>query len=115
MDLLTALKILIRRYPVVLTGLVLTLLGVFQVGKMIEPTYEAKSTVLLLSPGSSTTNPFNEFGANLEVTADAIMVVLQSPVGGEKLEAAGATGGVQPPGIPGPLIGITPRAPPPSA
>jgi hypothetical protein len=111
MDLLTALKILIRRYPVVLTGLMLTVLGVFQVGRMIEPTYEAKSTVLLLSPGSSTTNPFNEFGANLEVTADAIMVVLQSPVGGEKLEAAGATGGFKLERTQGPLIDITASAP----
>jgi hypothetical protein len=111
MDLLTALKILLRRWPVMLAGLVFTVFAVIQVGRMIEPTYEAKSTVLLLSPGSSTTNPFNEFGANLEVTADAIMVVLQSPVGGEKLEAAGATGGFKLERNEGPLIDIIASAP----
>ena len=58
---------------------------------MVAPQYEAKGTVLLLSPGANA-NPYLDFGPNLEVAADALMVVVQSPVGVEKLEAAGATG-----------------------
>jgi capsular polysaccharide biosynthesis protein len=110
MDLLTALKILLRRWPVVLAGLAITVFGFFQIGAMIAPTYEAKSTVLLLSPGSSTTNPFNEFGGNLDVTADALMVVLQSPSGAEKLERAGVTGTFKLERTSGPLIDITAKA-----
>ena len=91
MDLLTALKILIRQWPVVLAGIALTFFGVIQVGNMVDPTYEAKGTVLLLSPGAG--NQYLEFPAGLEVTADALVVVLQSPVGGKRMEAAGATGG----------------------
>ena len=110
MDLLTALKILIRRWPVVLIGLAITVFGFFQIGAMIAPTYEAKSTVLLLSPGSSTTNPFNDFGANLDVTADALMVVLQSPAGAENLKANGATGTFKLERTSGPLVDITASA-----
>ncbi|HEY7070360.1 MAG TPA: hypothetical protein VH479_09615 [Acidimicrobiales bacterium] len=110
MDLLTALRILIRRWPVVLIGLAVTVIGFIQIGAMIAPTYEAKSTVLLLSPGSNTTNPFNEFGGNLDVTADALMVVLQSPAGAEKLKADGATGSFKLERTSGPLVDITASA-----
>lgn len=109
MDLLTALKILARQWPVVLTGLVLTVVGVFQVGSMVAPQYEAKGTVLLLSPGANA-NPYLDFGPNLEVAADALMVVVQSPVGGEKLAADGATGTYSLERVSGPLIDISASA-----
>jgi len=110
MDLLTALKILIRQWPVVLAGLVLTVIGVRQVGPMVEPTYEAKGTVLLLSPGADA-NPYLDFGPNLEVAADALMVVVQSPAGTARLEAAGGAGGFELERVSGPLIDISASAP----
>ncbi len=105
MDLLTALKILLRRWPVVLAGLVLTVFAVVQVGQIVKPTYEAKATVLFKSPGAA--NPFLEFPQGLEVTADALIVVLQSPVGGKQLEAAGATANYSLERTNGPIVEIT--------
>jgi hypothetical protein len=105
MDLLTALKILIRQWPVVLAGFLLTIVGVIQVGNMVDPTYEAKGTVVLLSPSAS--NPFLEFPGGLEVTADALVVRLQSPVGGEQMEAAGATAAYSLERTNGPIVDIT--------
>jgi hypothetical protein len=105
MDLLTALKILIRQWPVVLAGFLLTIVGVIQVGNMVDPTYEAKGTVVLLSPSAS--NPFLEFPGGLEVTADALVVRLQSPVGGEQMEAAGATAAFSLERTNGPIVDVT--------
>jgi hypothetical protein len=105
MDLLTALKILLRRWPVVLAGLVFTVFAVIQVGMVVKPTYEAKATVLFKSPGAA--NPFLEFPAGLEVTADALIVVLQSPVGAKQLEAAGATADYSLERTNGPIVEIT--------
>jgi hypothetical protein len=105
MDLLTALKILLRRWPVVLAGLVFTVFAVIQVGQVVKPTYEAKATVLFKSPGAA--NPFLEFPQGLEVTADALIVVLQSPVGGKQLEAAGATANYSLERTNGPIVEIT--------
>jgi hypothetical protein len=110
MDLLTALKILARQWPVVVAGLVLTVVGIFQVGAMVAPSYEAKGTALLLSPGANA-NPYLDFGPNLEVAADALMVVIQSPVGTETLEASGgAVGSFKLERTNGPLIDITATA-----
>lgn len=109
MDLLTALKILARQWPVVVAGLLLTIVSIFQVGAMVAPSYEAKGTALLLSPGANA-NPYLDFGPNLEVAADALMVVIQSPVGTETLEAAGATGQFKLERTNGPLIDITATA-----
>ncbi len=108
MDLLTALKILLRQWPIVLAGLVLTFFGVKQVGGMVAPTYEAKGTVLLLSPGAG--NQYLEFPAGLQVTADALVVVLQTPVAGKQVEAAGATGAYSLERTTGPLVDITANA-----
>jgi hypothetical protein len=105
MDLLTALKILLRRWPVVLAGLVFTVFAVIQVGMVVKPSYEAKATVLFKSPGAA--NPFLEFPAGLEVTADALIVVLQSPVGAKQLEAAGATADYSLERTNGPIVEIT--------
>ncbi len=109
MDLLTAIKILVRQWPVVVTGLVLTVVAVIQVGGMVAPQYEAKGTVLLLSPGANA-NPYLDFGPNLEVAADALMVVVQSPVGATNLEAAGAAGTFKLERVSGPLIDISATA-----
>jgi hypothetical protein len=109
MDLLTALKILARQWPVVVAGLLLTVVGIFQVGAMVAPSYEAKGTALLLSPGANA-NPYLDFGPNLEVAADALMVVIQSPVGTETLEGSGAGGSFALERTNGPLIDITATA-----
>jgi hypothetical protein len=108
-DLLTALKILVRQWPVVLIGLALTAVGVIQVGGLVKPTYEAKATGLLLGPGTG--NRFLAFDANLEVTADALIVVMQSDSGIERVTAAGAEGGYELVRTNGPLIEITGSAP----
>jgi hypothetical protein len=108
MDLLTALKILLRQWPIVLAGLALTFLGVQQVGGMVAPSYEAKGTVLLLSPGVG--NQYLEFPAGLEVTADALVVVLQTPAAGKQVAAAGATGAYSLERTTGPLVDITANA-----
>jgi capsular polysaccharide biosynthesis protein len=91
MDLLTALKILIRHWLVVLIGLALTTLAVWQVGSRIGPTYEAKGSVLLLGPGVDN-NPYLEFGTNLEVMSDALVTVFESPSAVDEVAAAGGTG-----------------------
>jgi hypothetical protein len=109
MDLLTALKILARQWPVVVVGLLLTVVGVVQVGSMVAPQYEAKGTVLLLSPGAGV-NPYLEFPAGLEVTADALVVGLQTPSGVEQAEAAGAVGTYSLERTTGPLVDITGHA-----
>lgn len=109
MDLLTALRILARQWPVVVIGLVLTAVGVVQVGAMVAPQYEAKGTVLLLSPGAGV-NPYLEFPAGLEVTADALVVGLQTESGVEQAEAAGATGVYSLERTTGPLVDITAHA-----
>ena len=108
-DLLTALRILARQWPVVVIGLVLTVVGVVQVGAMVAPQYEAKGTVLLLSPGAGV-NPYLEFPAGLEVTADALVVGLQTESGVEQAEAAGATGVYTLERTTGPLVDITAHA-----
>jgi hypothetical protein len=105
MDLLTALKILLRQWPVVLAGFLLTIIGVIQVGNMVAPTYEAKGTVLLKSPSAS--NPYLEFPAGLEVTADALVVFMQSPVAVQQMEAAGATAEYSLERTNGPIVDIT--------
>jgi hypothetical protein len=105
MDLLTALKILLRQWPVVLAGFVLTIVAMIQVGNMVAPTYEAKGTVLLKSPSAS--NPYVEFPAGLEVTADALVVFMQSPVAGKQMEAAGATADYSLERTTGPIVDIT--------
>jgi hypothetical protein len=105
MDLLTALKILLRQWPVVLVGFLLTIVGVIQVGNMVDPTYEAKGTVLLKSPSAS--NPYLEFPTGLEVTADALVVYMQSPAGGKEMEAAGATADYSLERTNGPIVDIT--------
>jgi hypothetical protein len=108
MDLLTALRILLRRWPVVVVGLVLTTLGYIQVGKMIEPTYEAKTTVMFQSPQAEAgDNPFSQFGANLDIAASAMKTVMESPTGARRLEAEGATGSFKIEALGGPLLDIT--------
>ncbi len=87
----------------------LTVVGVVQVGGLVKPTYEAKATVLLLGPGTG--NRFLAFDANLEVTADALIVVMQSDSGIERVTAAGAEGGYELVRTNGPLIEITGSAP----
>src|SRR5215471_7858689 len=89
MDLLTALKILIRRWPVVLAGLVLTVVGVYQIGNMVKPSYEAKGQVWLIGTGPG--NNLLNFPPGLQDTAGGLVVILQSPDQVKAIKAEGGT------------------------
>ncbi|MDQ3932799.1 MAG: chain length determinant protein, partial [Actinomycetota bacterium] len=56
MDLVTFLRVLLRRWDVVLPGLLLTVVTVMAAGASVSPEYEAEGSVLLLGPATSTSS-----------------------------------------------------------
>lgn len=95
LDLGTLLRTMLRRWPFVLAVALLTLLVTWRFASSVEPTYEAKASVLLLGPAEragAPTNPYSEFARPLETTARALALVVNGQQVRDTLRAAGYGG-----------------------
>ncbi len=100
MDLLAALKVMVRHWAIVLAALIVTVPIARAVGDEVEPVYEAKASLLLLSPAKTYSadgtpvevNPFTRTGTAERVAATAVLTVTPTALWKEKMRAAGATG-----------------------
>ena len=99
MDLWSALKVIARRWPIVVAALLVTAVTAnVAVGK-VDPEYEAKGSIVLLGPstvveGGSVVdvNPYLRlFGAE-RILANTLVSVMQGPAFAQKLAQAGAGG-----------------------
>lgn len=78
MDLGTLIRILLRRWYVVLPLLAITLITAVQIGRSIDPDYQARGSVLLIGPNISQgdeVNPLAELRSPLNTTALAIGLI----------------------------------------
>ncbi|MCZ7525055.1 MAG: hypothetical protein M5U14_00870 [Acidimicrobiia bacterium] len=79
MDLLTAVKIIFRRWAVVLPVLLLTVAAAFLISTRISPTYSARGSVVFLPPSEGgAANPWSGFNPALQTTATLIGQVLDA-------------------------------------
>lgn len=81
MDLLTLVRIMLRRWYVVIPVALLSLLAAGATYASIEPTYQASGSVLLLNPQSQVdpaSGKANPYVGNLTVAAKVVTVVLDS-------------------------------------
>ena len=102
MDLLTTIRILLRRWFVVVPGLLLTAGAAYYAMQAVSPSYEAAGAVVLLGPATAgapvkgeptppPVNPYLEFGGALETTGEILSRTLMSQAEVDKLYAKGAT------------------------
>ena len=102
MDLFTTIRILLRRWYVVLPALLLTAGGAAFTMKAVSPSYEATGAVVLLGPATAgapvvgeptppPVNPYLEFGGALETTGEILSRSLMSEATVERLAKQGAT------------------------
>ncbi|MGE3622012.1 MAG: hypothetical protein AB7L84_16275 [Acidimicrobiia bacterium] len=97
MDILTALRIILRRWHVVLSGLILTAVVAVVVMQSISPTYEAKGSALLVAPiipndqpSILDENPWARFDASTSVLAGVTAQLMDDISVRERLQEAGA-------------------------
>lgn len=91
---------MLRLWPVALVGVVLTLASAVIVGFTVSTSYEAKATLLLLSPSVTqddegedvATNPFLLSGTAERVAASAVLVVTESEQWTAAMRDEGAEG-----------------------
>lgn len=79
MDIITLLRILFRRWIVLVPLLALTVGSAYMVMRRVDPAYEAKASVLFLPSSLSQedpSNPFQQISQAIETTAQAIALVL---------------------------------------
>lgn len=102
MDLVTFLRILLRRWDVVLPGFLLTLVTTFAAGGSVTPAYEAQGSLLLFGPATGTSprgtapiNPYLNFNSSLESTAVIIAESMSSEEIVRQLADLGATAGYE--------------------
>lgn len=102
MDLLTTIRILLRRWFVVVPALLVTAGGAYYAMQAVSPSYEATGAVVLIGPATAgapvrgepspaQVNPYLEFGGALETTGEIVSRTLMSQVEVDKLFAEGAT------------------------
>lgn len=103
MDLMVALRVLLRRWAVVLPGLVIVVMGCVAVGRGIPPTYQTGASLLVLPanppslehgaalPPGARPNPYDELRP--DGTAAVLAQVVSSRDVAQELAIAGATGG----------------------
>ena len=98
MDLRTLLRVLVRRWYVVLPILVITAGAGQQLTKSIKPSYEASGSMILLSPAVRTTpgvvepelrNPYTDLTPALRTTAIAVQRVINEGTASRKLRDQG--------------------------
>ncbi|MDP8931295.1 MAG: hypothetical protein M3O70_22670 [Actinomycetota bacterium] len=98
MDLVTFLRVLLRRWDVVVPGLVLTFVVVIAAGSSVSAEYEAEASLLLLGPSTSTSsqgavavNPYLNNPEKLDATAVIIDRSMSSEEIKRELANLGAT------------------------
>jgi capsular polysaccharide biosynthesis protein len=101
-DLLTTIRILLRRWFVVVPMLLLTAGGAYYAMQAVSPSYEASGAVVLLGPATAgapvkgeptpaPVNPYLQFGGALETTGEIVSRTLMSADEVDKLSRRGAT------------------------
>jgi hypothetical protein len=101
-DLLTTIRILLRRWFVVVPALLLTAGAAYLTLQTVKPSYEATGAVVLLGPATAgapvpgepsppQVNPYLEFGGALETTALIVSRSLMSEAAVTRLAEKGAT------------------------
>lgn len=104
MDILAAVRIMLRRWHVVLSGLVLTAVAAFTVMQSIAPTYQAKGSAMIVSPPPLETeegvnplslNPYARFDASTSVLAGVTVEIMNDIDVRERLALEGASPGYQ--------------------
>lgn len=97
MDLWKTLRILVRRWPVVLVMFTVTVAGLAATFRAVPPTYTANSTLLLLMPPWSgadgkreAANPYLSFGGSLVTTAQVMVAAMNQDSMVEALQLDGA-------------------------
>jgi capsular polysaccharide biosynthesis protein len=96
MDFLTAIRVMLARWYVLVPALLATGVAAFGVMSAVAPAYQVETSVVLLAPTSNPTEPNatpgNPYlGLGLEVVADVLTKVTMSEATAAKLEAKGAT------------------------
>jgi hypothetical protein len=99
-DFLSAVKIMLRRWFVVVPALLATAGGAFAMIQAVAPAYEAKGAVLMLPPAKMAgaeasdepvqINPFLDLGGSLYATADVAAQVIMSDAVARELAEDGA-------------------------
>ena len=102
MDLFTTIRILLRRWFVVVPALLVTAGAAYYAMQAVAPAYEATGAVVLLGPATAgapvagepnpaPVNPYLEFGGALETTGEIVSRTLMSEATVSKLAKKGAT------------------------
>ena len=103
------LRVLVRRWYVIVPMLLMTALGGWLVTSMMEPEYESTASLVLLGPNmgkEGAVNPYLDFGGSHETTAFVLASNLSSETVVERLYEAGATGTYLVTASGGPIIGV---------
>jgi hypothetical protein len=99
-DFLTAIRVMLARWYVLVPALLATGIAAFGVMSAVAPAYQVQSAVVLLAPATSQTStttssnptPGNPYlGLGLDVMADVLTKVTMSEATAERLKARGAT------------------------
>lgn len=113
MDLLTFLRVLLRRWDVVLPGCILTVVTVLTAGASVAPAHEAQGSLLLLGPArveDGPVNPYLVFNSSLGQTAVIIAEAMRSEEVVRDLADIGATAGYEvEPTEKSPILTVTAR------
>ena len=94
-DFFTTLRVLLRRWYILLPCLALTVAGGWFITSSMEPVFESKASVVLLGPNvgrEGEVNPYLDFGGSLETTALVLSNNLSSEPAANRLFDAGAKG-----------------------
>ena len=83
----------VRRWYVFLPLMALTVLGVFEVGKGVDPQYEVTATAILV-PGTSSSEIDNPYGS-MDETNQVLSIVVEGTQAREQIEAAGLEPGYE--------------------
>jgi capsular polysaccharide biosynthesis protein len=91
LDLWTAIKIVVRRWFVVLPLVLISLAVAFRVSAAVEPTYTATGSTLFVSPAQGGNNPFTNFNNAVNIMAKAIVEI----AGGDEFQRSVREDGAQ--------------------
>jgi hypothetical protein len=95
-DFWSSIKVLVRRWYIVVIGLVITLGAVLAVNTLISPSYTASGSAVLSVPPNlpekaASSNPYLAYG-NLAVAAKVVASAMNQPSVVREMKAKGATG-----------------------
>jgi hypothetical protein len=100
MDLRSVVKVLLRHLLVVAIGLALTVALALRGGQSVTPSFEAKASLLFVSPSSTwdaegrpiSVNPFARVGMAEQLAASTVLSITRTQDWKERMVARGATG-----------------------